>query len=114
METTSDVVQLADELGRLPAGIVEPSDDDLLNSAKNDFASQKIMKEEGCDGITMDLSGATHGAQDSVPALRGVVSLLGSRRAAICEADTNAVMSHTLCCMLLGKPGFQQIPSPRR
>ena len=113
VETTSDVVQLADELRQTARGIVEPSDDDLLNSAKNYFASRKLMKEEGCDGITMDCLGLLTVHKMPCPPCVAWSRLLDQGVPAICEADTNAVMSHTLCCMLLGKPGFPARSRPR-
>ena len=73
--------QLADELQRTARGVVEPSDDDVLNSAKNYFASQQLMKEEGCDGI---ITQATFILHKMPPAVRTVcLEFFGEVREAV-------------------------------
>ncbi len=109
---TPDVVALAEEYQKAAQKVVEPSRTDLINAARNYFASLKILKDEDCNGITMDCLGAVFERKIPCPPCMAWSRFLDVGIPAICEADINAVMSHTLCCKLLDKPGFQQDPVP--
>ena len=109
---TPDVVALAEEYQKAARKVVEPSRTDLINAARNYFASLKILKDEDCNGITMDCLGAVFERKIPCPPCMAWSRFLDVGIPAICEADINAVMSHTLCCKLLDKPGFQQDPVP--
>ncbi len=112
VEDTPQVQAIAAEYRDAARKIVEPSQQDLINAAKNYLASLKIMEEEGCHGITMDCLGLVKDRQIPCPPCMAWSRLLDSGIPAICEADVNAVMSHSLCCQLLDKPGFMQDPVP--
>ena len=109
---TPDVVAMAEEYQKAAQRVVEPSRADLINASKNYFAAQKILQDEHCDGITMDCLGAVFDRQIPCPPCMAWSRFLDAGIPAICEADINAVMSHTLCCKLLDKPGFMQDPVP--
>ncbi len=109
---TPEVVAVADEYQNVARKVVEPSRADLINAARNYAASLKILEEEDCDGITMDCLGAVFDRQIPCPPCMAWSKFLDAGIPAICEADINAVMSHTLCCKLLDKPGFMQDPVP--
>jgi len=112
VENTAQVQAIAAEYRDAALKVVEPSEQDLINAAKNYVASLRIMEEEGCQGITMDCLGLVKDRQIPCPPCLAWSKLLDVGIPAICEADINAVMSHTLCCHLLDKPGFQQDPVP--
>ncbi|MGQ9576330.1 MAG: hypothetical protein ACUVUC_13530 [Thermoguttaceae bacterium] len=112
IEKTPEVMAIVEEYKKTAKKIVEPSQEDLLNAARCYVAALKILKEEGCNGITMDCLGAVFDRQMPTPPCLAWSRLLDAGIPAICEADINAVMSHTLCCRLLDKPGFQQDPVP--
>ncbi|HYK87184.1 MAG TPA: hypothetical protein VE398_00320 [Acidobacteriota bacterium] len=112
VEGTPQVQAIALEYRDAAQKIVEPSQQDLINAAKNYVASLRIMEEEDCQGITMDCLGLVKDRQIPCPPCMAWSRLLDAGTPAICEADINAVMSHTLCCRLLDKPGFQQDPVP--
>jgi len=112
IEQTPEVVAVAEAYRRAARKIVEPTGEDLINASKNYFASLKIMKDEGCQGITMDCLGLVRDREVPCPPCVAWSKLLDVGIPAVCEADINAVMSHTLCCRLLDKPGFQQDPVP--
>lgn len=112
IEAIPQVVAVAAEYRGAAQKIVEPSEQDLINAAKNYVASLRIMEEEGCQGITMDCLGLVKDRQIPCPPCMAWSKLLDTGIPAICEADINAVMSHTLCCQLLDRPGFQQDPVP--
>jgi hypothetical protein len=109
---TPEVLAMAEEYQKAAQKVVEPSRADLINASRNYFAAQQILKEESCDGITMDCLGAVFDRQIPCPPCMAWSRFLDAGVPAICEADINAVMSHTLCCRLLDKPGFMQDPVP--
>jgi len=112
MEETQEMIKIADETASGARSVVEPTKQDILNAVKNHFVACKIMKEEGCQGITMDCLGLVADRKIPSPPCLAWARLLDSGITATCEADINAVMSHNLCCRLLDKPGFQQDPVP--
>ncbi len=112
LQETPEVLAVADEYQKAADKIVEPKRADLVNAAKNYVASLKILKEEGCQGITMDCLGVVRDREVPCPPCMAWSKFLDVGITAVCEADINAVMSHTLCCKLLDKPGFQQDPVP--
>jgi hypothetical protein len=109
---TAEVLAMAEEYQKAAQKVVEPSRADLINASRNYFASQKILADEHCDGITMDCLGAVFDRQIPCPPCMAWSRFLDAGIPAICEADINAVLSHTLCCRLLDKPGFMQDPVP--
>ncbi len=109
---TGEVKAMVEDYRKAADKIVEPSQADLVNASRAYFAAQRIMREEDCNGITMDCLGAVFERQIPGPPCLAWSRLLDAGIPAICEADINAVMSHTLCCRLLDKPGFMQDPVP--
>ncbi|MBN1442209.1 MAG: hypothetical protein JXA90_05835 [Planctomycetes bacterium] len=109
---TPEVMEMAERYRKAARKIVEPTRADLINAARNYYAALRIMEEEGCDGITMDCLGLVQSREIPTPPCMAWAALLDVGKTATCEADINAVMSHTLCCKLLDKPGFQQDPVP--
>ncbi|MCU0961710.1 MAG: hypothetical protein MUF48_16570 [Pirellulaceae bacterium] len=109
---TPEVVAMADEYARAAQKIVEPTRSDMINAAKNYFASLKIMEEEGCQGISMDCLGLVGNREIPTPPCLSWTRLLDHGQSGTCEADVNAVMSHEVCLKLLEKPGFMQDPVP--
>ncbi len=112
IENNAQVMALVEEYRNAARKIVEPSEQDLVNAVRNYFASLRIMEDEGCQGITMDCLGLVKDRQIPSPPCLAWSKLLDAGIPATCEADINAVMSHTLCCQLLDKAGFQQDPVP--
>ncbi|MBI4580281.1 MAG: hypothetical protein HY718_11300 [Planctomycetes bacterium] len=108
----ADVLAMVEDYQQAADKVVEPARQDLINAAKNYFASLRILKEHDCQGITMDCLGAVFDKQIPCPPCMAWSKFLDVGVPAICEADINAVMSHTLCCKLLDKPGFMQDPVP--
>ena len=93
---TAEVVALAEAYQQAAQRTVEPSLTDLINAARNYFAAQRILKDENCDGITMDCLGAVFDGQIPCPPCLAWSHFLDAGVPAICEADINAVMSHSL------------------
>ena len=112
IEVTPEVRAMADTYRRAAGKIVEPSHEDLINASKNYFTALKIMKDEGCQGISMDCLGLVRDRQIPCPPCLAWSKLLDVGIPGVCEADVRAVMGNTLCCQLLDKPGFMQDPVP--
>jgi hypothetical protein len=112
IQETPEVLAMVDEYLKAARKVVEPTRQDLINAAKNYFASLKIMEEEGCQGISMDCLGLVHDRELPTPPCLAWSRLLDHGRSGTCEADVNAVMSQELCLRLLDKPGFVQDPVP--
>ncbi|MGQ9590440.1 MAG: hypothetical protein ACUVYA_09130 [Planctomycetota bacterium] len=109
---TPEVREIAEEYRKAALRIVEPTEEDLLNASRNYFAAKRIMEEHGCRGITMDCLGLVGSREIPCPPCLAWSKLLDAGIPGVCEADTNAVMSHSVCCALLDKPGFMQDPVP--
>ena len=112
IEETPEVVAMAEEYAKAAQKVVEPTRTDLINAAKNYFASLKIMEEEGCQGISMDCLGLVGNREIPTPPCLSWTRLLDNGQSGTCEADVNAVMSQEVCLKLLDKPGFMQDPVP--
>ena len=112
IQETPEVVAMAEEYAKAAQKVIEPTRADLINAAKNYFASRKIMEEEGCQGISMDCLGLVGNREIPTPPCLSWTRLLDSGLSGTCEADVNAVMSQELCLKLLDKPGFIQDPVP--
>jgi len=112
IQETPEVIAMAEHYAKGAKKVVEPTRRDLINAAKNYFASLKIMEEEGCQGISMDCLGLVGNREIPTPPCLSWTRLLDSGRSGTCEADVSAVMSHELCLKLLDRPGFQQDPVP--
>jgi hypothetical protein len=109
---TPEVRAMAEEYAKAAKKVVEPTRQDLINAAKNYFASLQIMEQEGCQGISMDCLGLVGNREIPTPPCLSWTRLLDSGRSGTCEADVNAVMSQELCLKLLDRPGFIQDPVP--
>ena len=112
VEATPEVMAIVEEYEKTAQKCIEPTRDDLVNAAKNYVASCRILRENDCNGITMDCLGLVMDRKIPTPPCMAWCRFLDAGIPAICEADINAVMSHTLCCRLLDKPGFMQDPVP--
>ena len=112
IQETPEVLAMAEEYAKKAKEVVEPTRADLINAAKNYFASRKIMEEEGCQGISMDCLGLVGDREIPTPPCLSWTHLLDNGLSGTCEADVNAVMSQEVCLKLLDKPGFIQDPVP--
>ncbi len=109
---TPEVREVAEDYRKAASKIVEPTEADLINAAKNYVAAKRIMERHGCQGITMDCLGLVGSREIPCPPCMAWSKLLDAGIPGVCEADINAVLSHSVCCRLLDKPGFMQDPVP--
>ncbi|MHC4442011.1 MAG: hypothetical protein ACYTBZ_16020 [Planctomycetota bacterium] len=112
IEVTPQVKAIAREYRWAARKVVEPTWEDLINASKNYFAARKIMKNHGCQGISLQCLQLVRDRQLPCPPCMAWSKLLDMGIPGVCEADVRAVMGETLCCRLLDKPGFIQDPVP--
>lgn len=111
-EATAEVKALADEFAKTARKIVEPSAEDLINSAKTYFVAKKIMAEENCQGISLNCLGLVRDRRIPCPPCMAWLRLNDEGSVGCCECDWNAAISLRLCALLCGRPGFMQDPAP--
>jgi len=111
-EATPEVEQLADEFAKTAKKIVEPSPQDLINSAKAYFVGKKIMADEKCHGISLNCLGLIGDRKIPCPPCMAWLKLNDEGSVGCCECDWKAAISLRLCALLTGRPGFMQDPVP--
>ena len=112
LAVTPEVQALADGFSKRAKKTVEPKPQDVLNSAKNYFVARKIMKEENCQGISLNCLGLVADRQIPCPPCMAWLTLNDEASVGFCECDWNAGISLRLNSLLCGRPGFQQDPCP--
>jgi len=112
VEATDEVKAIADYYTKHARKIVEPTKEDILNSAKNYVACRNILAAEKCQGISMDCLGLIGSRQIPCPPCMAFLRLLDEGSVGTCECDWNASISQRLTAYLLDRPGFMQDPAP--
>jgi L-fucose isomerase-like protein len=102
------VAELADAYKRGAKAIVEPSDRDILESAKCYFVFKRLQQAEHADAIMMDCLPGLQIPHKHVPPCMGFMSMRDEGVVVGCQADLSATLSMMLVQQLFGKPGFQQ------
>ncbi len=85
----------------------EPSDADLLESARAYFACKRILEEEQGDALTMACLQGIQARQIPPPCM-GFMSLRDEGIVAGCQNELDPALTMLLVQQLFGKPGFQQ------
>jgi len=90
--------------------IVEPSEDEILKSAKMYVAMRKILRQRNAQAITIDcLELFYRGKLRAYPCL-GFSQLLNDGLVGTCEADLDSAVSQLIAIYLTGRPGFISDP----
>jgi hypothetical protein len=103
---TAEVKELARYYRKHARKIVEPTEADILEAAKNYVVCRRLMAAEQCHGIAIDCLGWPNPVCIAYSRLRdeGIV--------AACEQDPNAAIGMLMTHLLCERPSFQQDPSP--
>jgi hypothetical protein len=103
---TAEVRELARFYHKHAQKVVEPSQADILEAAKNYVVCRRLMAAERCHGLAIDCLGWKNPVCIAYSRLRdeGIV--------AACEKDTNATIGMLMTNLLCERPSFQQDPSP--
>lgn len=102
--------EIAREYTQNARKIVEPSPQDVINSAQVYLAARNMLEAEGASGITVDCLGLLGERKVFVTPCLAWSKLLDEGVPAACEADTEAVMTFLMLQRLFDKPGFMQDP----
>jgi hypothetical protein len=103
---TDEVRAMADAYAKNAKEIVEPTQAEILEAAKNYVVCRRLMGAEKCQGITIACLGWEN------PVCLAFSRLLDEGVVAACEADLYAALSMLLTQLLFNRPGFMQDPSP--
>jgi hypothetical protein len=112
VETGDEVKAIAAYYTKEAKKIVEPTKQDILNSAKTYVTCRRIMAAEKCQGISMDCLGLIGGHKIPCPPCIAFSRLLDEGAVGTCECDWNSAISQLLTARLTGHPGFMQDPAP--
>ncbi len=93
--------------------VVEPSKEDIFNSARLAMAFERVMDRENATVLTVDCYGTMWDQTIKLPAYPclGFARLNNMGLGGICESDLSCVMTHILLQGLSGKPGFISDPT---
>ena len=90
--------------------IVEPSEEEILKSAKMYIAMRKMLHQKKAQAITVDCLELIYtGKLKAYPCL-GFSQLLNEGFVGACEADLDSVVSQLVAIYLTGRPGFISDP----
>lgn len=106
-----EIRALAADLIRNSTGLVDATEQDVLNGVRSYVVARKMLQREEADAITMDCLGALGKTDISLPCIAWS-KMNDDAIPAACEADRGAVASHVVTQYLFDRPGFQQDPVP--
>ena len=92
-------------------GILEPTDEEIVEAARTYVANRQIMEETGCHAVTMDCLGLV-GSRRTPPPCMAYMQLLDEGTCGCCEADWPAGLSLLLSSYLCDRPAFLHNPTP--
>jgi hypothetical protein len=110
--TSDEVRQLADYYTKNARKIVEPTKQDIINTAKNYVLAKRIMAAENCQGMSVDCLPLVQNRLLPAPPCIAWLRLNDEGSVGACEADWNAAISLRLTSLLFDRPGFMQDPAP--
>jgi hypothetical protein len=110
--TSEEMKQLAARFVETSKETREPSQADILNSARAYFVAKRLMAAEQCDGISLNCLGLVGSRRINCPPCMAWMQLNDEGSVGCCECDWNSAISLRLCALLTGRPGFMQDPCP--
>ena len=90
--------------------VVEPSEKEILKSAKLYIAMKNLMKKYNAIGITIDCLGLFYKKKLPAYPCLGFVQLLNDSFIAACEADLDSAITQLVIQLITGRPGFISDP----
>jgi hypothetical protein len=105
-KTNEDILALAEQYMSGAVKIVQPTREDIIESAKNYFVFKKILAEEKADALMMNCLPGLRKPHKHVPPCMGFMSLQDEGVPMGCQADLNATLTMLLMKGLSDKPGF--------
>lgn len=112
MPATREVLERKAYLQDTALRIVEPSGDDLINSARAYTTAKRLLAEEDANALSMDCLGMVARKDVPTPPCGSWTMLQDEGVTAGCEADLFGALSLMLTSYLFQKPGFMNDPVP--
>ena len=112
MPVSPEVRELAANLAVGAKEVVEPSPEDLLNSARTYTTAKRLMAREEANALSMDCLGMVGSKLVPTPPCAAWMTLQDQGITAGCEADLFGAVSLMLSSYLLDRPGFMNDPVP--
>ncbi|MGN1095859.1 MAG: hypothetical protein ACI4QR_05680 [Eubacteriales bacterium] len=109
-----EALPLAKKWTNEATGVLEPSDADILQSAKLYYAIKKLVKECGADAVTIDCLELSYndiyGNNRHMYPCLSHYQMANDGELGVCEADINSTISSMITLYLTGRPGFVSDP----
>ncbi len=112
MPVTDEVREVARLMKKGAKDIVEPTADDLLNSARSFVTAKRLLKDEESNGVTSDCLGMVSSRVVPTPPCMAATMFQDAGITYGCEADVYGAISLMLSSYLVDKPGFMNDPVP--
>jgi len=112
MAVTEEVKDVAATMRRRAKKIVEPTEEDIINSARVYTTAKRLMADMQANALSMDCLGMVTQKLIPTPPCGAWTMLQDEGITAGCEADLMAATSLMLSSYLLNRPGFINDPVP--
>lgn len=112
MPVTDEVRDVATKFRAGAKKIVEPTEQDSLNSARAYTTAKRLLAEEKSNALSMDCLGMVSARLVPTPPCGAWTILQDQGITAGCEADLFGAASLMLTSYLLGRPGYMNDPVP--
>ena len=109
---TEEVKDLAATMRKRALKIVEPTEEDILNSARVYTTAKRLMADEQANAVSMDCLGMVTQKLIPTPPCGAWAMLQDEGITAGCEADLMGATTLMLTSYLLNRPGFMNDPVP--
>ncbi|HOM15848.1 MAG TPA: hypothetical protein PLQ00_00885 [Thermoguttaceae bacterium] len=109
---TEEIKELAAQLRKQAAKIVEPNEQDTLNCMRAYVTAKRLLARENAHALSMDCLGMVEAKLVPTPPCAGWTLLQDQGITAGCEADMWGAMSLMLTSYLLDRPGYMNDPVP--
>jgi len=90
--------------------VIEPSEEEIINSARMYFAIKKAMEEVNADAVTIDCLGLFYEKKLPAYPCLAFAKLNDEGSTGICEADLDATVTQLMMRYLMDRPGFVSDP----
>ena len=112
MAVTGEVKDVASTMRRGAIKIVEPTEEDIINSARVYTTAKRLLVDEQANALSMDCLGMVSQKLIPTPPCGAWTMLQDAGITAGCEADLMAATSLMLSSYLINRPGFINDPVP--
>ncbi|MHB8864228.1 MAG: hypothetical protein ACYC6N_17630 [Pirellulaceae bacterium] len=109
---TEEVSDVANDLRKNAKKVVEPTDEDIVNSARAYLTAKRLLATEKAHALSMDCLGMVGSRLVPTPPCGAWTLLQDQGITAGCEADLYGALSLMLTSYLLDRPGYMNDPVP--